>query len=61
MTDGDQHTPSSMRSRVTEFCTVCGGIVAMQIFKGTGYCCELCRKVGTDEMTREEANVQRMQ
>lgn len=46
---------------VAQFCTVCRGRIVMQIFKGTGVCCELCRKVETGEITKEEADVQRMQ
>lgn len=29
---------------VIPHCTVCRNPILMQIFKGTPYCCELCRK-----------------
>lgn len=40
----------------SEFCKICRGKIDMQIFKGTGVCCELCRKVNIGEITKEEAD-----
>ena len=28
----------------TDHCEICGELIRIQIFKGTGYCCELHRK-----------------
>jgi hypothetical protein len=45
----------------TQFCKVCSGKIVMTIFKNTGVCCELCRKVDAGEITKEQAHVQRVQ
>jgi len=37
-----------------EFCRICKEKIVMQIFKGTGVCCELCRKVDVGEMSAAE-------
>lgn len=42
--------------RPFEFCWICKEKIVMQIFKGTGVCCELCRKVNVGEITKEEAD-----
>jgi hypothetical protein len=34
----------------TEFCKICKDKIVIQIFKGTGVCCELCRKVDIGEV-----------
>lgn len=36
-----------------ETCTVDGEIIRMQIFKGTGVCCERCRKAQAGEPAHE--------
>lgn len=37
-----------------EICEVCGREVKVSIFKNTGVCCELCRKLRAGEITREK-------
>lgn len=37
-----------------QFCRVCNEEIMMQIFMGTGVCCELCRKVDVGEMSTAE-------
>lgn len=36
-------------------CSQCKRPIDMQIFKGTGVCCELCRKIRDGDITAEEA------
>lgn len=37
-----------------ENCEVCGRAIRMSIFKNTGVCCELCRKLHSGEISREK-------
>jgi ribosome-binding protein aMBF1 (putative translation factor) len=30
-------------------CKICGRTIKVMIFRGTGYCCENCRKIGEPE------------
>jgi hypothetical protein len=40
---------------LADVCEVCGGRIEVQIYKGSGVCCELHRKVRDGEMTLEQA------
>ena len=42
-----------------EKCKVCGLKVKIAIFKGTGLCSDLCRKVDKGDMTKEEMQAQK--
>ena len=37
-----------------EICEVCGREIKVSIFKNTGVCCELCRKLRAGEITRDK-------
>ena len=47
--------PPALAAHVDEFCYECENPVRMQIFKGTGVCCELCRKIRDGLVTQEQA------
>ena len=36
-------------------CEVCGRTIAVQIFKGTKICCDMCRKIWNGELRNQEA------
>lgn len=43
------------------FCTECRDEIQMQIFRGTGVCSELCRKLHDGEITPDEWDERRKQ
>lgn len=36
-------------------CSVCGRIIAVLIFSGEKWCCDMCRKIAQKELTPQEA------
>lgn len=41
-----------------EYCVIDGQLIQMQIFKGSGVCCERCRKVRDKEPAHEKGKKQ---
>jgi predicted nucleic acid-binding Zn ribbon protein len=49
----------SSRVEAEDKCEVCGNQVKVQIFRGSHLCSDLCRKVKSGELTKEQADEQR--